>query len=118
MTNNFYGGNHVHHHYSPQPPSMPPPRPVDTRSVWRQHPFVGALVALIGFFLAVSLVVNLWYVVLPIALIGCGGFFGIKKLGIQRAERAALAARAEAEHAAYTRGDAAGIYGRFTPPEV
>lgn len=118
MSNQFYGGNHIHHHYHTQNNVTAPQRPVDTRSVWRQHPFVGALVAVIGFILALGVIVNFWYVVLPAVALGGGCYVGYKTVKSQRTLNAAIAARAQAEHEAYSRGDVAGLYGQYMPPKI
>ena len=118
MGNNFYGG--VHHHYPGGTRGVdrqPDPPPVDTRSVWRQHPIVGTLTFAIMAFIALGVVINFWYVFVPLAVVGVGGYFGIQRAKAQRAENAALSARAQAEHEAYMRGSEVGMFGRF-PPEV
>lgn len=120
MGNTFYGGAHHHHHYhggSDDRPA-PTPRPVDTRSVWRQHPIVGTLTYAIGAGLALALVVTYWYVVLPIAVVGVAGYFGVKQWKSQRAKNSALSARAHTEHEAFLRGESRGIYGQFEPPTL
>ncbi|MGO8609251.1 hypothetical protein ACC848_40530, partial [Rhizobium johnstonii] len=85
-----------------------PPQIVDTRSVWRQHPIVGTLTYAIGAGIALALIINFWFIVLPLVIVGAGGYVGVKRWRGKRARTAALSARVQAEHEAFMRGDSRG----------
>ncbi|OZE81006.1 hypothetical protein CH305_11600 [Rhodococcus sp. 15-649-2-2] len=73
---------------------------------------------MIGVFLALGFIVNFWYIALPAVALGGGCYIGVKTVKKQRATQSALAARAQAEHEAYSRGDVEGLYGQYTPPKI
>lgn len=75
--------------------------------------------AVLGGLILLGLVAQHPVALIPLAVlagVGYLGYRGYERAVERKAEQARIAARAEAEHRAFMRGDESGIYGQYPPP--